>query len=164
MSDTGKGSNSIVSMLHYFFEEHSMGETMEHLHANNCVGYNKNYTMLHYLIWRFMVELHKQIILSFLVLQPPEAEVSPNQSWLFVGPKTGCEFLSRGQRRSVGWYPVGRGRCSNLQLDINVCRPTQEAEADQNLPPLQNQCIKPRCCSLVSRLSLSVHKFSMRDL
>ena len=38
-NDMGKGSNSIVSMLHHFFEEHSLGETMVHLLA---VGQNKN--------------------------------------------------------------------------------------------------------------------------
>ena len=67
-SDTGKGSNSIVSMLHHFFNEHGLGETMVHLHADNCVGQNKNNTMLHYLIWRVMVGLHQQIILSFLIV------------------------------------------------------------------------------------------------
>ena len=34
-SDTGKGSNAIVSMLHHFFEEHGLGETNVHLHADN---------------------------------------------------------------------------------------------------------------------------------
>ena len=38
---------------------------MVHLHADNCVGQNKNNTMLHYLIWRV---LHQQIILSFLIV------------------------------------------------------------------------------------------------
>ena len=67
-SDTGKGSNTIVSMLHHFFEEHGLGETMVHLHADNCVGQNKNNTMLQYLIWRVMVGLHKRIALSFLIV------------------------------------------------------------------------------------------------
>ena len=43
--DTGKGSNTIVSLLHHFFEVHGLGETHVHLHADNCVGQNKNNTM-----------------------------------------------------------------------------------------------------------------------
>ena len=66
--DTGKGSNSIVSMLHYFFQEHGLGEAKVHLHADNCVGQNKNNTMLQYLLWRVLVGLHQSITLSFLIV------------------------------------------------------------------------------------------------
>ena len=56
---TGKGANTIVSMLHHhFFAEHGLREAHVHLHADNCVGQNKNNTMLHYLLWRVMVGLH----------------------------------------------------------------------------------------------------------
>ena len=37
-SDTGKGANTIVSLLHHYFQEHGLGETDVHLHADNCVG------------------------------------------------------------------------------------------------------------------------------
>ena len=67
-SDTGKGSNAIVSMLHHFFQEHGLGESEVHLHADNCVGQNKNNTMIHYLLWRVMVGLHKKVTLSFLIV------------------------------------------------------------------------------------------------
>ena len=67
-SDTGKGSNTIVSMLHHFFKEHGLGETDVHLHAATCVGQNKNNTMLHYLIWRVMSGLHRRVTLSFLIV------------------------------------------------------------------------------------------------
>ena len=67
-SDTGKGANTIVSMLHHFFKEHGLGETDVHLHADNCVGQNKNNTMLHYLIWRVMVGLHHRVNISFLIV------------------------------------------------------------------------------------------------
>ena len=67
-SDTGKGANTIVSLLHHFLQEHGLGETHVHLHADNCVGQNKNNTMLHYLMWRVMVGLHHHINLSFLIV------------------------------------------------------------------------------------------------
>ena len=56
--DTGKGSNTIVSLLHHFFHHHGLGEREVHLHADNSVGQNKNDTMLHYLLWRVLVGLH----------------------------------------------------------------------------------------------------------
>ena len=67
-SDAGKGANSIVSMLHHFFTVHSMGECDVHLHADNCVGQNKNNTVLQYLMWRTMVGLHRRVTLSFLIV------------------------------------------------------------------------------------------------
>ncbi len=40
--DTGKGGNTVASLLHHFFEVHGLGERKAHLHADNCVGQNKN--------------------------------------------------------------------------------------------------------------------------
>ena len=45
--DVGKGANTVVSLLHHFFETHSLGEEHVHLHADNCAGQNKNNTMMH---------------------------------------------------------------------------------------------------------------------
>ena len=44
--DVGKGANTVVSLLHHFFQTHGLGEHHVHLHADNCVGQNKNNTML----------------------------------------------------------------------------------------------------------------------
>ena len=44
--DTGKGANAVVSMLHYFFAHHGLGESNLHLHPDNCVGQNKNNTVI----------------------------------------------------------------------------------------------------------------------
>ena len=63
-----KGANTIFSLLHHFLEHHGLGESHLHLHADNYVGQNKNNTMLHYLMWRVMVGLHRQITLSFLIV------------------------------------------------------------------------------------------------
>ena len=40
--DCGKGANSVVSQLHYFFTNHGMGEKEVFLHCDNCTGQNKN--------------------------------------------------------------------------------------------------------------------------
>ena len=45
-SDTGKGANTVVTLLHHFLGHHSLGECELALHADNCTGQNKNNTVL----------------------------------------------------------------------------------------------------------------------
>ena len=79
----GKGANTVVSMLHHFFEVHGLSEKDVHLHTDNCGGQNKNNIMVGYLLWRvltgnitlsFMIAGHTKV-LSRLVFWPPEEEV-----------------------------------------------------------------------------------------
>ena len=63
-----KGSNAVVSYLHYFFEHFGLGETTANLHCDNCVGQNKNRFVLWYLAWRVAVGLHQAITLNFLIV------------------------------------------------------------------------------------------------
>ena len=42
----GKGANMVISLLHHFLEKYSNGEKRIVLNADNCVGQNKNNTML----------------------------------------------------------------------------------------------------------------------
>ena len=65
---TGKGANSIISLLHHYFAVHGLGESRAHLHADNCTGQNKNNYMLQYLLWRTMLGLHTEITFSFLLV------------------------------------------------------------------------------------------------
>ena len=65
--DTGKGSNSVVSQLHHYFQVHGLGEANAYLHADNCAGQNKNNIVLRYLLWRVMTGQHKSITFSFLL-------------------------------------------------------------------------------------------------
>ena len=67
-SDVGKGANTVVSMLDYFFNHHGLGETTVTLHADNCTGQNKNNTMMQYLMWRVLTGLHHTITISFMVV------------------------------------------------------------------------------------------------
>ena len=61
----GKGANNIISMIHHHFD---YGESKVHLHADNCVGQNKNRFMMFYLMWRILTGLHKEITISFLLV------------------------------------------------------------------------------------------------
>ena len=62
-----KGSNAVISFLHYFFENFGLGETDANLHCDNCPGQNKNRYVLWYCAWRVSVGLHKTISLNFLI-------------------------------------------------------------------------------------------------
>ena len=66
-SDTGKGANTVVSMLDFFFSHYGLGETTTSLHADNCCGQNKNNTMVQYLMWRVLTGLHQTIKLHFMI-------------------------------------------------------------------------------------------------
>ena len=62
------GPNSVVSMLHHFFQHYSGHELECHLHADNCVGQNKNRTVVGYLAWRVITGLNRKITLSFMLV------------------------------------------------------------------------------------------------
>ena len=66
-SDVGKGANTTISYVHHYFQNHGLGETRVHLHADNCAGQNKNNCFLWYLAWRAINLLHDSISYSFLI-------------------------------------------------------------------------------------------------
>ena len=66
--DCGKGANTVISQLDFFFTQHGLGEKEVFLHADNCCGQNKNNCMLWYLAWRAITGRHTDITLSFLVV------------------------------------------------------------------------------------------------
>ena len=77
--NVGKGANSIISMLHHFFEVHGLGEACVCLHADNCGGQNKNKHMINYLNWRVKSGLHDEI--TYLFLPVGHTKFSPD--WCF---------------------------------------------------------------------------------
>lgn len=66
--DPGKGANATVSMLDHFLSSHGVHETKLSLHADNCVGQNKNNVLMQYLLWRVMTGLNETITLSFMLV------------------------------------------------------------------------------------------------
>ena len=62
--NVGKGANSIISMLHHFFEVHGLGETSVHLHADNCTSQNKTvYDVLFYVAMHdWVTQSHHHIV------------------------------------------------------------------------------------------------------
>ena len=59
------GPNAVVSMLNYELENDSPGADL-HLHADNCVGQNKNKTLIAYIVWRTLTSRSDQVELSFM--------------------------------------------------------------------------------------------------
>ena len=77
--EVGKGANTVISKLHFFFENHGLGETEVFLHADNCMGQNKNNAVVQYFMWRTLTGRHTNITYSFLVVG--RTKFAPD--WLF---------------------------------------------------------------------------------
>jgi hypothetical protein len=75
----GKGANTVISFLHTFFKYHGLGEKRVWLHADNCVGQNKNNILMWYLAWRVMNGLHNEITISFML--PGHTKFSPDSAF-----------------------------------------------------------------------------------
>eukprot|EP00731_Ephydatia_muelleri_P009249 Em0004g1587a len=63
----GKGAGVVVSLVHAFFHLHGLGERRVTLQADNCVGQNKNTTMMWYLAWRVITGQHDTIQLNLML-------------------------------------------------------------------------------------------------
>lgn len=44
--DTGKGCNTVVSLLHYYLSKYGLGAQHLTAHADNCFGQNKYNTVI----------------------------------------------------------------------------------------------------------------------
>ena len=76
---TGKGANSTISYVHFFFHRHGLGETEAQIHADNCGAQNKNSAFIWYYLWRVMNGLHEEINYNFLL--PGHTKFAPD--WCF---------------------------------------------------------------------------------
>ena len=66
--EIGKGANTVISKLHFFFNHHGLDETEVYLHADNCTGQNKNNALIQYFMWRTLTSQHTSITYSFLIV------------------------------------------------------------------------------------------------
>ena len=89
---TGKGANSTISYVHYFFEHHGLGETHAQIHADNCGAQNKNSAFIWYYLWRVMNGLHSAINYEFLL--PGHTKFSLDWCFGLVKQKTRRTFIS----------------------------------------------------------------------
>ena len=89
---TGKGANSMISNVHYFFERHGLGETLGMVHADNCGAQNKNNAFMWYYLWRVMTGLHHAI--EYNLLLAGHTKFSPDWCFGLVKQKTRKTFIS----------------------------------------------------------------------
>ena len=89
---TGKGANSTISYVHYFFEHHGLGETHGQVHADNCGAQNKNSAFLWYYLWHVNNGLHSSINYDFLL--PGHTKFAPDWCFGLVKQKTRRTFIS----------------------------------------------------------------------
>ena len=119
----GKGANTVVSQLHYFLENHGLGEKRVFLHADNCTGQNKNACMMQYLAWRAMT---KRLTLSFLVVG--HTKFAPD--WCFGLFKQSYRRTRVGCLGSIAEVVNKSAECNFAQLcsteDAGVIVPTYD--------------------------------------
>ena len=89
---TGKGANSTISYVHFYFERHCLGETEAQVHADNCGAQNKNSAFIWYYLWRVMNGLHETINYNFLL--PGHTKFSPGWCFGLLKQKTRKTFIS----------------------------------------------------------------------
>lgn len=65
--NVGKDADATISLVHHYFEKHSLGEKRVIIHADNCTGQNKNNAMIIYLAWCIVNNLHEKITYLFMV-------------------------------------------------------------------------------------------------
>lgn len=68
VTNSGKGANSVISIVHHYFNRYGYGETDCRIHFDNCSGQNKNNMVLWYGLWRVITGIF--IIMLFPFLKP----------------------------------------------------------------------------------------------
>ena len=64
----GKGADCVISSVHHYLENYAEGEKCVYLHADNCIGQNKNNATIQNLLWRVLTGHQERIELSFMLV------------------------------------------------------------------------------------------------
>ena len=110
--ECGKGANAVVSRIHYFFANHGLGEMNVHLHADNCVGQNKNNCMVQYLVWRTLTGRHTNVTLSFL----PVGHTKFSPDWCFGLFKRAFRRTKVSSMEGITEVVMNSAQCNEAQL------------------------------------------------
>jgi hypothetical protein len=62
-----KGANTTINLLHHFLQKWALKGNVVYLHADNCIGQNKNNATIQYLMWRILQGKQHSLTLSFMV-------------------------------------------------------------------------------------------------
>lgn len=65
MEKRSHGPRNVISMLHHYLCNFSLGEKTAEFHADNCGRQNKNKTVIHYFTWWVGKGLHQEINYHF---------------------------------------------------------------------------------------------------
>ena len=98
--DVGKGANATISLLRHYLQIHGLKEKHLCLHADNCVGQNKNNMVVQYLVWRVIAGLNETVEHSFMLVG--HTKFAPDR---FFGLLKRLYRLACGynDRHSAGW-------------------------------------------------------------
>ena len=102
----------MVSQLHYFLDNHGLGEKHVHFHADNCTGQKKNNCMMQCLVWRVLTCRHTNITLSFLVVG--HTKFAPD--WCFGLFKRRYRRTNVGSLQSIAQVVNESADCNVSQL------------------------------------------------
>jgi hypothetical protein len=121
----GKGSNSVISFLHHCLENFSFGATNLLLHADNCVGQNKNRYILHYCEWLVMMGIFETVEMAYLIVGHTKFDVDTRLGifkWKWIHSsahtlKDVCEIAGKTANTSIVLVGDEQGNAAIPQYD-----------------------------------------------
>ena len=66
--DTGKGANAVISMVHYYLENHGLHAVILNFNADNCTGQNKNNAVIQVYMYNYVVHVPLSVYVCTLDL------------------------------------------------------------------------------------------------
>ena len=113
---TGKGADSVISMVHHYLQKYGQNERQLHLHADNCSGQNKNNAFMNYCQWRIAAGLCDCVEISFMLAG--HTKFGPDRMFGLFKRKFGkCsvdtidDIVSAVEASSIGGHNVAQLTC-----------------------------------------------------